>query len=98
MKRKRHQEELVAERARAEEERRGRAVVTLQAGTRGYLTRLKTTPMLAGLREESRLEREREWERRRNGAATTVQAAWKRYRYRNFMYGRRLHCYYVWVE
>ena len=79
----RHQEELVAERARAEEERRWRAVVTLQAGTRGYLTRLKTTPMLVGRREEKRLEREREWEKKRSGAATTVQAAWRRHRYRN---------------
>ena len=83
MKRKRRQEELVAERARAEEEKCWRAVITLQAGTRGYLTRLKTTPMLIGRREEKRLEREREWERKRSGAATTVQAAWRGYRYSN---------------
>ena len=81
MKKKRHQEELVAERARMEDERRWRAVVTIQAGTRGYLTRKKTTPTLVALREKKRLEREREWERRRTKAATTVQAAWKGYRY-----------------
>ena len=67
------------ERARREEERRASAVLSLQAATRGYLTRKKTTPMLVALRERKRLEGERE--RQMVQAATAIQAVWRGYRW-----------------
>ena len=76
---RRHQEEVMRERARREEERRASAVLSLQAATRGYLTRKKTTPMLVALRERKRRERERE--RQMVQAATAIQAVWRGYRW-----------------
>ena len=67
------------ERARREEERKARAVLSLQAATRGYLTRKKTTPMVVALRERKRLEQERE--RQMVQAATAIQAVWRGYRW-----------------
>ena len=66
------------ERVRREERRRTRAVVSLQAAARGYLTRKKTTPKLVALRERKRLEKERE--RRTVQAAITIQAVLRGYR------------------
>lgn len=67
------------ERARREEGRRTRAVVSLQAAARGYLTRNKITPKLVALRERKRLEGERE--RRRVQATIAIQAVWRGYRW-----------------
>ena len=67
------------ERARREERRRARAVVLLQAGARGYLTRKKVKPKLVALRERKRMEGERE--RRRTRAAVIIQAVWRGYRW-----------------
>ena len=67
------------ERVRREEGRRTRAVVSLQAVARGYLTRNKTTPKLVALRERKRLEGE--WERRTAQAAIAIQAVWRGYRW-----------------
>ena len=71
------------ERARAEEQRRGRAATILQAGARGYLTRKKWVPSLLALKEKRRIEIEieREEERVRTQGAVTIQAIWKGYRY-----------------
>ena len=81
MEKRRQKEEVMRERSRREEGRRGRAVVSLQAGLRGYLTRKKVAPKLVGLRERKRLEGERE-----NGkaqAAIAIQAVWRGYRWVN---------------
>ena len=67
------------ERSRREEGRRGRAVVSLQAGLRGYLTRKTVIPKLVALRERKRLEGEKE--KRRTQAAITIQAVWRGYRW-----------------
>ena len=79
MEKMRQQEAVMRERVRREEERRSRAVVSLQAAARGYLTRKKTTPQLEALREGKRLEGERE--RRRIQAAIIIQAVWRGYRW-----------------
>ena len=79
LERRRQQEEVMRERARREEGRRTRAVVSLQAAARGYLIRNKITPKLVALRERKRLEGERE--RRRAQAAIDIQAVWRGYRW-----------------
>lgn len=68
----------MAKRARAEEHRRGRAAILLQAGARGYITRKKYTPTLVALREMKKIEK---LEKLRTQAAVTIQVVWKRYRY-----------------
>ena len=81
MEKRQKQEEIIAERAKMDKIKRATAVVLLQAGVRGYLTRKKTAPELMAAREKTRLERDKERERTRMVAATSIQAIWKGYRY-----------------
>ena len=78
---RRQQEEVLAERVRAEEQRRVRAAIVLQAGARGYITRKKYAPTFVVLREMKRMEKGKEQERLRTQAAVTIQVIWKGYRY-----------------
>lgn len=81
MEKRRQQEEVLAERMRGEEKRRGRAAILLQAGARGYITRKKYAPTFLALREMKKMEKEKEQERLRTQAAVTIQVVWRGYRY-----------------
>ena len=81
MEKRRQQEEVLAKRVRAEEQRCGRAAILLQAGARGYITRKKYTPILVALSKMKKMEKEKEQERLRTQAAVTIQVVWKGYRY-----------------
>ena len=53
--------------------------MTLQAGTRGYLTRKKVTAQLEALRKKKRLKEEKE--KKKTQAAIAIQALWRGYRW-----------------